>query len=230
VGEVLQTYALAHGAAVPINLRAEMLYNPGLVSSFFFVPGLVSLILVMICALLTSITVAREQETGTLEQLLVSPMRPLEFIIGKLLPYVALALAIGCVILLLGHVMFHVAFVGSPLLLLGLSLLYILVALSLGLMISTIVTNQLTAMMGALVTTLLPTMMISGFIFPINSMPWPLQWLSRIVPARYYLRIVRGILLKGNTLADLLPEAVTLLVFFLFMTTVAWRRFQRRTR
>jgi len=227
VTEVLQSFA---GTAPPIDVRSVMLYNPGLVSSYFFVPGLVSLILVMICALLTSITVTREQETGTLEQLLVSPLKPLEFIIGKLLPYVGLSLVIGCVILLLGHVLFHVAFVGSPLLLLAMSLLYILVALSLGLMVSTVATSQLTAMMGALVTTLLPTMMLSGFIFPVASMPWPLQIISHIVPARYYLRMVRGILLKGNTLADLLPEALTLLVFFLFMTTVAWRRFHRKTR
>jgi ABC-2 type transport system permease protein len=231
VESVVQDFGQTRGGTQsPLDIRVSLLYNPGLVSSYFFVPGLIALILIMISALLTSITVTRERETGTLEQLLVSPLTPLEFILGKLSPYVTLALVIGGIILGLGIVLFHVAFVGSALLLALMTLIYVLTALSLGLMISTVASSQLTAMMGALIITLLPSMMISGFIFPISSMPKALQWISCLVPARYYLRIVRGIMLKGNSFADLLPQIAVLTGFFLILLIVAWRRFNQRTR
>jgi ABC-2 type transport system permease protein len=230
VGEVVSVFSMKRGLSVPLDVRAAMLYNPGMVSSYFFVPGLIALILIMISALLTSITVTREKETGTLEQLLVSPLSPLEFILGKLLPYVFLALLIGGMILGLGVLMFHVAFVGNPLLLLGMTLVYVLTALSLGLLISTFASSQMVAMMGSILLTMLPTIMLSGFIFPTASMPRLLQWLSMTVPARYYLRIIRGIMLKGNIFADLSLEIGILTAFFLFMIIVSWQRFKRSTR
>ncbi len=210
---------------VPFEIKPRIWYNPDFKSAFFFVPGLIALILIMISALLTSITIAREKELGTMEQILVSPVRPIEIIVGKVLPYILLALLDGILILLLGQVLYGLPIQGSSLLLLLLSLLYILTALSFGLMISTLVNSQQVAMMIAIVATLLPTIMISGFIFPIQSMPVLLQYLSYVVPAKYYIIIIRGILLKGNTLLQLLPQALVLLFLSLILLRRAISRF-----
>ena len=185
------------------EVKPRIWYNPDLKSDYFFIPGLVALILVMISALLTSITIAREKEMGTMEQILVSPIKPIEIILGKVLPYIGLAFLDGLLILILGIFMFKVPFIGSYFLLMLLSILFIITALSLGLMISTFVQTQQVAMMVALAVTLLPTIMLSGFIFPLKSMPVILQYISYIVPAKYYLIIIRGIMLKGNTLFQL---------------------------
>ena len=189
---------------VPFEFRGTLLYNPDQKSTYFFVPGIVALLLVMISALLTSITITREKETGTMEQILVSPIRAHEIIIGKVLPYILLAFLIGIIILLIGIILFKVPFEGSVLLLLFLSTLYIITALSLGLMISTIAPTQQVAMMLALIATLLPTFLLSGFIFPINSMPTILQYITYLIPAKYYLFIIRGIILKGSNFIQLM--------------------------
>ena len=210
---------------MPFDVRTSILYNPDLKSAFFFVPGIVAMIMVMICALLTSITVAREKETGTMEQLLVSPVRPREIIAGKVLPYVFLAFLDGTFILVVGILLFGVPFNGSLLLMVGLSTLYIITALSLGLMISTVARTQQVAIMMALTITMLPTIMLSGLVFPIESMPRPLQLFTYIVPARYFLQIIRGILLKGSALAHLWQPALSLLVMTSILLTVAVRRF-----
>jgi ABC-2 type transport system permease protein len=170
----------------------------------------------MISALLTSITIAREKEMGTLEQILVSPVKPVEIIIGKVLPYTILAFLDGLIILILGMILFEVPFIGSYLLLLVLSIVYIVTALALGLMLSTVVKTQQVAMMLAMAATLLPTIMLSGFIFPLKSMPQIIQYISYIVPAKYFLIIIRGIMLKGNTLIQLAGQT-----FFLILITVA---------
>jgi len=218
---VINNFNERYGGKVllPFNVQPRIWYNPDLKSSYFFVPGLVALILVMISALLTSITITREKEMGTMEQILVSPVKPREIIIGKVLPYILMAFLDGFLILLIGVVLFNVPFEGSYLLLIFLSTLYITTALSLGLMISTIVSTQQVAMMVALASTLLPTVMLSGFIFPIKSMPVILQYISYVVPAKYYLIIIRGIMLKGNTLAQL----ATQMLFLLLMTAILLR-------
>jgi len=213
------------GGAMPFDVRTSILYNPDLKSAFFFVPGIVAMIMVMICALLTSITVAREKETGTMEQLLVSPVRPREIIAGKVLPYVFLAFLDGTFILVVGILLFGVPFNGSLLLMVGLSTLYIITALSLGLMISTVARTQQVAIMMALTITMLPTIMLSGLVFPIESMPKALQYFTYIVPARYFLQIIRGILLKGSALAHLWQPALSLLIMTSILLTVAVRRF-----
>ena len=210
---------------IPFKIKPRIWYNPDLKSAYFFVPGLIALILIMISALLTSITITREKELGTMDQILVSPVKPIEIIIGKVLPYVLLAFLDGFLILVLGRLLFDLPFQGSYLLLLFLSLLYILTALSFGLMISTIVNTQQVAMMIAISATLLPTVMISGFIFPIQSMPVVLQYISYLVPAKYYMIIIRGILLKGNTLMQLLPHAVFLTIMSIIMLRNAIHRF-----
>ena len=188
------------------EVKPRIWYNPDLKSDYFFIPGLVALILVMISALLTSI-------------------RPVEIVLGKVLPYIVLAFFDGVLILLLGMTMFDVPFIGSYLLLLMLSVIYITTALSLGLMISTAVSTQQVAMMAAVAATLLPTIMLSGFIFPLNAMPDLLQYISYIVPAKYYLIIIRGIMLKGNTLVQLAGQTGFLLLLTLILLLNAVRKF-----
>ncbi len=209
----------------PFSVEPTIWFNPDLKSTYFFVPGILALILVMISALLTSITITREKEMGTLEQILVSPVRPAEIILGKVLPYIFLAFMDASLILLIGILLFHVPFQGSAILLALLTTLYIITALSLGLMISTITHTQQVATMVAQLVTLLPTVMLSGFIFPIASMPKFLQLISYIIPAKYYLIIVRGIMLKGNTLMQLLPEVGFLAAMSTILLLIAWRRF-----
>lgn len=228
--QVLLEYDQGRGARapVPFEMRPAVLFNPDLRSSFFFVPGVMAMILVMISALLTSVAITREKESGTLEQLLVSPVRPWEIVLGKVLPYIGLAFLDAALILGVGLLLFSVPFRGSLSLLVGLTTLYVLTALSLGLLISTRARTQQVAMMAALTATLLPTVMLSGLIFPIASMPRPLQLISMLVPARYFLLIVRGVLLKGSGLEQLLPPTLALGAMTLVLLTVAIRRFSAR--
>lgn len=213
-----------------IDVKTQMLYNPELRSSYFFVPGLIALILVMISAMLTSITITKEKEVGTLEQMLVSPIQPIEFILGKLSPYIVLSFVIGSSIIILGVVLFKVAFIGSLLLMALMSLVYILAALSLGLMISTITKSQMQAMMMAIIITMLPTVMLSGFISPISSMPKFLQFISYIIPAKYFLKIVRGIMIKGNIFIELVEPMCFLIIFSMILLIISWKRFDKQVK
>ncbi len=225
--QVIQLFNQQYGGQIPLpfEVRSAIWFNPDMKSTYFFVPGILALLLVMISALLTSITISREKELGTMEQILVSPVRPYEIILGKVIPYVFLAFMDGALILLIGAFLFEVPFIGSLPLLALLTTLYIITALSLGLMISTIAKTQQVAMMIAVIATLLPTVMLSGFIFPIASMPELLQWLSYIIPAKYYLVIVRGIMLKGNTVSQLLNQVFFLGAMSLVLLTASWRKF-----
>ncbi len=228
--QVLQEYDQERGVRPPspFEVRPAILFNPDLRSSFFFVPGVMAMILVMISALLTSVAITREKESGTLEQLLVSPVRPWEIVVGKVVPYMALAFLDAALILGVGLLLFAVPFEGSLPLLVALTLLYVLTALSLGLLISTRAGTQQVAMMAALTATLLPTVMLSGLIFPIASMPQPLQYVSALVPARYFLLIVRGVLLKGSSLEQLLSPTLALAAMTLVLLAVAVRRFSAK--
>ncbi|NOX36879.1 MAG: ABC transporter permease [Calditrichaeota bacterium] len=223
--EAVPTTRLAPPPA-PFEVKSTIWFNPDMKSAYFFVPGLLALLLVMISALLTSVAITREKETGTLEQLLVSPVTPVEIILGKVIPYVLLAFLDGVGILLIGVFVFQVPFTGSAVLLAFLTLLYIITALSLGLMISTVTSTQQVAMMAAQSATLLPTLFLSGFIFPLRSLPWILQLISYIVPARYYLVIVRGIMLKGNTLPQLITPALFLMGLSTVLLIIAGKRFK----
>jgi ABC-2 type transport system permease protein len=228
--QVLLEYDQGRGARppIPFEMRPAILFNPDLRSSFFFVPGVMAMILVMISALLTSVAITREKESGTLEQLLVSPVRPWEIVLGKVLPYILLAFLDAALILGVALLLFAVPFRGSLPLLVGLTTLYVLTALSLGLLISTRARTQQVAMMAALTATLLPTVMLSGLIFPIASMPRALQYVSMLIPARYFLLIVRGVLLKGSGLEQLLAPTLALGAMTLVLLTVAIRRFSAR--
>ena len=225
--QVLLNYNEERGikTLMPFDSRNAILFNPNLRSSYFFVPGIIAMILVMISCLLTSITITREKETGTMEQILVSPVLPHEIILGKVLPYVALAFADASLVVFVGLVLFRVPFSGSFLLLTALTTLYIITALSLGLTISTRVRTQQVAMMFAQVATILPTIMLSGLIFPIASMPTVLRYITYIIPARYYLLIVRGIFLKGSSLAHLLEPTLFLGIMALVLLITSVRRF-----
>lgn len=218
---------LPPGVELPgVVISQQVLYNPDLKSSRFFVPGLIASILMMISALLTSITVAREKETGTMEQLLTSPVTPVEVIVGKVIPYIGLALLDGILIILFAVLHFGVPFVGSAWLLFLFGVIYIIAALSIGILISTLVRTQQVAMMAAQLITMLPSVMLSGFIFEIKNMPKVLQYISYIVPARYFLLIIRGIMLKGSSLNVLWIEAIFLILLTLILLAVAAKKFE----
>jgi len=213
---------------LPIELHPRFWYNPEQKSSHFIVPALIAVILMMASALLTSATVVREKETGTLEQLLVSPVRPGELIVGKLLPYGVLAMADGAFILFFGAMVFGVPIRGSLLVLFGFTGLYIMAALTIGLLISTLVDQQRVAMFGAMLVTVLPAFMLSNFIFPVKSMPVFLQLISRVVPATYYIPIVRGVLLKGVGADVFWENGLFLLALTVILTVVSIARFKPR--
>jgi len=212
------------GAAI-IAAKPVVFYNRSLDSTNFIVPGIVAIVMMMLGALLTSVTIAREKETGTMEQILVSPIRAFEVIAGKTLPYLALAFSIAVMIVTVGHFWFKVPFVGSAAALMLYSLLFLFTALALGILISTVVATQQVAMMLSLMVTLLPSIMLSGFIFPTSSMPRVLQAVSYAIPATHFLVIVRGVMLKGNGLADLWPHVAALGGMGLVLTVVAVKRF-----
>ncbi|MBV6522479.1 MAG: putative multidrug ABC transporter permease YbhS [Gemmatimonadaceae bacterium] len=193
-----------------IDIATRMRFNPTLESVNLFVPGLVAYVLVIVSALMTAITIVREKEMGTMEMLLVSPLRPAQVVIGKLAPYVVLGFLDVILVLAVSQVVFHVPLRGSPLLLLIESLLYILTALSMGILISTSANTERVATLAALAGLMLPTLLLSGFIFPIAALPAPLRIISNVVPARWFVVIARGIMLKGAGFAELWRETLIL--------------------
>jgi ABC-2 type transport system permease protein len=215
----------AVAGVVPVSL---MMFNPSLKSVYLFVPGLMALILMLVSALMTSISIAREKESGTMEILLVSTLRPYQIIIGKVAPYMFLAFINAMTVLLLAFAVFGVPCRGSFALLVLESLLFIITALSLGILISTITSSQQAAMMISLGGLLLPTILLSGFIFPIASMPIPLQVISNIIPARWYLVIVRAIMLKGADFGSLWKETLMLVFMTCVFMTASIRKFSIR--
>ncbi|MEX2632918.1 MAG: ABC transporter permease [Balneolales bacterium] len=211
-----------------IQTGIRMMYNPELRSVNLFVPGLIAVILMLISTLMTSISITREKEMGSMEVLLVSPLKPFHIIIGKVLPYLFLSIVNVITILLLAKYVFQVPFEGSYVLFFFEAMLFIITALSLGVFISTVANNQQTAMMVSLAGLLLPTVLLSGFIFPIASMPDILQLLSHIIPAKWFLIIVRDIMLKGSGLIYLWDETLILMVITLFFLVLSLNKFSVR--
>jgi len=213
----------APGFAPPMQIGVEsrMFYNPQLIGAYNFIPGVVALILMLICAMMTSLTIAKEKETGTMDLLLVSPLPPMLIILGKVTPYVILSFINALVVFALGYFLFDVPIYGNLFLLLGLTLLYLLVALGLGVLISTRSNSQQMAMMASLFTLMMPTMLLSGFLFPVASMPALLQYLSRIIPARYFIQIEQAIMLKrASWEAVAFPSMIlTLMALVLFLAS-----------
>jgi ABC-2 type transport system permease protein len=212
---------------LPVELRTQVWYNPDLVSAYFNIPGVMGMILSFITAILTATAVVRERERGTIEQLIVTPIRPWELIMGKVLPYALLALVGVVEVLVIGHWWFEVPIRGDLGLIFLLSGLFVLSGLGIGLFASTIANTQQEAML-AVWMTLLPSVFLSGFFFPIDAMPRLLQWVSYLIPLRYYLVVVRALLVKGVGFAALQSETLALALFALFIMGAAAARFRKR--
>lgn len=214
--------------APPMAVSIWIRFNPEGRSALYLVPGLIAYILAIIAVLLTSLTVAREWERGSMEQLFATPVGRLEIVLGKLLPYLCIGLVTVVMVLAVGAWVFDVPIRGDLWLLALSSLLFLTGMLGLGLLISVVTRNQLVATQLAFLSSMLPTLLLSNFIFPVENMPVVLQWISRIIPARYYIEILRGVLLRGNGILELWPETAALTFFAVFMITVSTARFKRR--
>lgn len=211
-----------------IKPEVKMFYNPNLKSHFMFVPGVITLILILICALMTSVTIAREKEFGTMEVLLVSPLRPAQIILGKVMPYFILSFINVLLILALSWFVFGLPVKGSMILLLAESMLYILMSLSLGILISTLSDNMQQAIFISLIGLMLPTILLSGFIFPIENMPAIYNYISMIIPPRYFIVIIKNIMIKGTGLIYIWKETLILTVMTLFFIALSIKKFKIR--
>lgn len=205
-----------------------MLYNPQLLSSYNFVPGIMGFILILICAMLTSVSIVREKETGTMELLLVSPMKPIQIVVAKMVPYFVL----GCIdmfaVLILAKYLLAIPLAGSLPALFITSFLYIITALALGLLVSTIAQTQLVALLISGMVFIIPVIMLSGMIFPIENMPKPLQIFSCIVPARWYISAMRKVMIEGLDFRYILTETLVLAGMTLFLIVVSVKRFKNK--
>ena len=212
----------------PNAIALKMLYNPQMKSSYNFVPGIMGILLMLICAMMTSISIVREKERGTMEVLLVSPVRPFLIILAKAVPCLVLAFVVLLAILLMSRFVLFVPIAGSLWLILLVSTIYIFMALSLGLLISTIAKTQMAALLMSAVMLLMPCTMLSGMMFPIESMPHVLQWVAALIPPRYYISAMRKLLIMGVSFRYVLPEVVTLLGMTTLFLTVALLKFNKR--
>lgn len=215
-------------AAILVQPEVRMFYNPGLKSHFMFVPGVITLILILICALMTSITITREKEFGTMEVLLVSPLRTSQIIIGKVMPYFLLSFINVIVILLLSWLVFDLSVKGSLALLLAESMLYILMSLSLGILISAVSRTMQQAIFISLLGLMLPTILLSGFIFPIENMPWIYDVVAYILPPRYFIVIIKNIMIKGTGFLYVWKETLILAIMTMIFMGLSIRNFKIR--
>jgi ABC-2 type transport system permease protein len=211
-----------------INTQTQLYYNPELKSVFNFVPGVMTVILMLVSAMMTSISITKEKELGTMEILLVSPIKPFQVIIGKVFPYIFMSIINAIIILLLGFFVFKMPIEGNLFLLAFESILFIITALSLGILISTVSSTQQTAMMLSLMGLMLPVIILSGFIFPISSMPLPLQLISNIIPAKWFIIIIKAILLKGATLGVIWKETLILIAMSVVFIGISIKKYKIR--
>ncbi len=214
----------ADGGAV----NSKMLYNPQLKSAYNFVPAIMGMLLMLVCAMMTSISIVREKEKGTMEVLLVSPVKPLMIIIAKAIPYLLLAFVILLIILLMARFVLGVPLVGSLFWIIAVSIIYILLALSLGLLISNVAQTQLVALLLSAMVLLVPIVMLSGMLFPVESMPRVLQWLSAIVPPRYYIEAMRKLMIMGVGIKEVAREVLILTGMLFLLMTLALAKFNKR--
>jgi ABC-2 type transport system permease protein len=218
------------GSAVQLAVanRLRVWYNPELKSRWFIIPGLIAVIMTVITALLTSLTVSREWEQGTMEQLIATPVQPMELFLGKMTPYFVIGVADVLIAVAMGVWVFGVPLRGSFLFLLGVSSVFLLGGLSLGILISTVAKSQLVASQVAMVATFLPAFLLSGFLYAIENMPRPLQIITHVVQARYYVEVLKNIFLKASPPSYLLNELAFLTAFALIVFAVALRKFSKR--
>ncbi len=214
--------------AYQIHTQTQLFYNTSMKSVFTFVPGVMTVILMLVSAMMTSISITREKELGTMEILLVSPIKPFQVIIGKVFPYIFLSIINAAVILLLGYFVFEMPIEGSLFLLAFESVLFIICALTLGILISTLSDSQQTAMMISLFGLMLPVILLSGFIFPISSMPLPLQVISNIIPAKWFIIIIKAIMLKGSGIALIWKETLILVGMTILFTVLSIKKYKIR--
>ena len=217
---------IANPASQAVNLK--MLYNPQMKSAYNFVPAIMGMLLMLVCAMMTSISIVREKERGTMEVLLVSPVRPLLIIVAKAIPYLALAFVILVVILLMARFVLMVPVAGSLVWILLVSVIYILLALSLGLLISSVAQTQLVALLLSAMVLLMPVVMLSGMLFPIESMPTILQWISAVMPPRYYISAMRKLMIMGVGIGGVLREVAILTAMTALLLGVALATFKKR--
>ena len=220
------TAVIANADASLVN--SKMLYNPQMRSAYNFVPAIMGMLLMLVCAMMTSISIVREKEKGTMEVLLVSPVKPLMIIVAKAIPYLVLAFAILTTILLIGRYVLGVPLQGSIVWIYVVSTIYILLALSLGLLISNIATSQLMALLLSAMVLLVPIVMLSGMLFPVESMPPVLQWISAIVPPRYYIQAMRKLMIMGVGIGEVLREVVILTAMTALLLAVSLLKFKTR--
>jgi ABC-2 type transport system permease protein len=218
----------ARTVEMPIDFRPRVWFNADLESRNYIIPGLIAVIMMVIAAMLTSLTVAREWERGTMEQLISTPIRGPELITGKLVPYFVLGMLDVTIAVLMGEFLFHVPLRGSGALLFAVAAVFLAGTLALGLLVSIVTKNQMVANQFSMVVTFLPAFLLSGFVFSIASMPTVLQWLTYVVPARYFITILKGIYLKGVGLEILWMEAVLLIVFGVIVIVLANLRFKKK--
>jgi ABC-2 type transport system permease protein len=218
--------AAAGRSTLPLEVRVRPRYNPGLRSPTYIVPGLVGVILTMTMVIITAMAIVRERERGTLEQLIVTPITRTELMLGKIAPYVGVGLVQMTAVLLLGRFLFRVPLTGNVLLLYAVALVFIVASLGLGLFISTLVRTQQQAMQASF-GLMLPSILLSGFMFPRQAMPLAFQWLGLLLPLTHFLKVLRGILLKGVGLEALWPEVLILVVFAVGLIGLAVRRFRK---
>ena len=225
----VQQEMMPAGVSVPtIVPDVKLLYNPQMKSTYNFVPGVMGLILMLICAMMTSISIVREKETGTMEILLVSPVRPLFVILSKAVPYFVLSFINLITILLLSVYVLHVPVAGSLFWLIIVSLLFIFVSLALGLLISSVTRTQVAAMLASGLILMMPTMILSGMIFPIESMPLVLQVISDVLPARWYIQAVRKLMIEGVDVAFVVKEIIILAFMAIVLITISFNKFKNR--
>ena len=206
----------------------KLLYNPQMKSAYNFVPAIMGMLLMLVCAMMTSISIVREKERGTMEVLLVSPVKPLMIIVAKAIPYLVLAFTILIIILLMARYVLGVPLVGSLVWIIVISIIYILLALSLGLLISNVAKTQLVALLLSAMVLLLPIVMLSGMIFPVESMPKVLQWISAIVPPRYYIDAMRKLMIMGVGIKEVAREVIILVSMLAVLMTLALVKFNKR--
>ena len=209
-------------------VNTKMLYNPQMRSAYNFVPAIMGMLLMLICAMMTSISIVREKEKGTMEVLLVSPVRPLMVVVAKAVPYLILAIGILITILLMARFVLGVPLAGSLFWIIAVSILYILLALSLGLLISNIAQTQLVALLLSAMVLLMPVVMLSGMLFPVESMPRILQWISAVVPPRYYIQAMRKLMIMGVGIGEVALEVAVLAVMTVLFLTIALKKFNTR--
>ena len=209
-------------------LNSQLLYNPQMRSAYNFVPAIMGMLMMLICAMMTSISIVREKEKGTMEVLLVSPVRPLMVIIAKAVPYLVLAFDILITILLMARFVLGVPLAGSLFWILAVSILYILLALSLGLLISNVAQTQLVALLMSAMVLLMPVVMLSGMLFPVESMPQVLQWLAALVPPRYYIEAMRKLMIMGVGISEVAREVTVMAGMTVVLLTIALKKFKQR--